>query len=394
MNAQLPAWLQNRKSAAIGSRAVEGLGAALPPHISIAGNRFTLVDAAGNDKMLDTVFMDACIVDVSDVTCKMYFENEWSTNSKDPPTCWSANGVAPSIEAITPQSATCDTCPQNVRGSAESKLNPGMAIKACRDEKWMAVLVPGFNLLFRFQLTPGSFKNFKAYDEKFKGQKQVDISDVLTRFAFETGKNGVLTFAAASYIDEATANLREQALLTKATDVLVGRTDRPRMAALAAPAAAQGTGQQPLLAQQPGTGQPPPNLGYGVTQEQPAGAAPFVPSPAPTAAGPGPTIQSNAPIAAAASPSEPAKRGRRPRATAQTAAPTQQEVQAPFATNQPAAAGAPFGGVAQTAAPATVATAQPASGGAASGAPFGVQTAVAPNPEVSTLLNTIFGPTT
>lgn len=414
MNAPaLPAFLANRKSAGIGSKAVEGLGAPLPPHISIRGNRFTLIDGTGNEQPVMTLNLDVNIIDVSDVTCKMYFGDndgpiKWEAGANDPPACWSANGIAPSVEAMLPQSATCAACRWNERGSATGMDDA--PIKACRDEKWMAVTIVGYGLPFQLRLTPGSFKNFRSYNEKFKGQAAVDISDIVTRITFEQGKNGVLVFDAVSYIDEPMMNAREQFLASKNTDILVGRNDRPRQAALMAPGGATGgiltggTGQAPLLGS---PGQP-----VGVMQTQPQQVqqpAPFVPGTAPGATSPStgsampgfnPGPAQNAPPQFPSDQQQaqpPAKRGRRPKATTQpapnggtpapafagpTAAP-----QAPFmqpAPQQPAFA---------PAAPAAPQQPAFAPGAPPTGAPanFGIAPGVAPNPEVAGLLNTIFG---
>ena len=61
MNAPaLPAYLQNRQSQGVAARATAGMGGILPPHISIKGNQYTLVDAAGNKASAGAV-MYACI---------------------------------------------------------------------------------------------------------------------------------------------------------------------------------------------------------------------------------------------------------------------------------------------------------------------------------------------
>ena len=46
MNA-LPAHLQGRQSRNLAQKAIDNIGAGNPPHLSIAGGRFTLVDVAG-----------------------------------------------------------------------------------------------------------------------------------------------------------------------------------------------------------------------------------------------------------------------------------------------------------------------------------------------------------
>jgi hypothetical protein len=349
----LPTYLQNRQSQRVAEGAADGIGGSLPPHISIRGNEFTLVDAAGNKAEVPEKYLDVCFVDRSELVCKQYYENDYVDGSNEPPTCWSANGVAPSIEAITPQSATCATCEWNARGSDVSKIS-GKAIKACRDEKWTAVILPKYPaMVFQFRVTPGSFKAWKGYTDKFKGQ-QTDLSDVVTRLAFEKGKNGVLTFEATAYIDETLFNAREAATIEKKTDVLVGRNDRPIQAALVAPPA--GGGQAPPLSPPAAQAQTPPGF---TTAASPAfGKSPS--SAAPTA--------------------EPAARRRRR---------TKAEIEAANAAGaaqavHPEPAG--FGGGQAGPAPFRP---EPAPGG---GPPFGIATqAVDPDPAMKGMLDNIFG---
>ena len=226
--AQLPAHLQNRQIKSLTDRAAEGMGSSLPPHISIQGNSFTFIDAAGTEYQPILTF-DAVVVDVSDVMCKRYFDKPWdpSSSTYDPPACWSANGIAPSKEATKPQAAACATCPQNERGSKISALS-GASIKACRDERWIALLVPQMlSMIFQLVITPGSFKNWKAYTETLRNFGK-ELSLGLTRFSFKPKVNGELLFEDVGWVDAATADVIEAAVREKKTDVIVGRNDRPR----------------------------------------------------------------------------------------------------------------------------------------------------------------------
>jgi hypothetical protein len=223
----LPAHLQGRQQRQLVDNALAGMSGALPPHISIGNNRFTLVDAAGGKRPVETLYLDCCIIDVADTLAKMFFEFDYEPGADDPPTCWSPNAIAPSRESVKMQARTCAECPQNVRGSETSKIS-GKPIKACRDEKWLAVVVPGVDLIFQFKITPGSFKAWKGYVERCKSQG-VDMSLLVTRVAFDTegGKTGVLTFAPHNWIDAPVADMRDKAWAGKATDALVGRDNSP-----------------------------------------------------------------------------------------------------------------------------------------------------------------------
>ena len=67
----LPAYLQHGAKK-LNESALLGIGSALPPHISIRGNNFTLVDASGAQQVAGRV-IDVCIADLSDVVCKQFY---------------------------------------------------------------------------------------------------------------------------------------------------------------------------------------------------------------------------------------------------------------------------------------------------------------------------------
>ena len=340
MNA-LPDYLRNRSTPRIADQASEGMGSALPPHISIKGNCFTLIDKAGAKQPLTTTYMDCCVIDVSKVMCKQFYEQDWGPNSDNPPDCFSANGIAPSREASKPQAATCAACEWNVRGSDTSALS-GKPIKACRDEKWIAIILLAYpQMIFQMKVTPGSFKAWKAYTDRFTGQ-EVDLSDVVTRIAFEAGKNGVLTFEASTYIEQTLAVARNNALQGKLTDVLVGRTDQPRLAG--------------PLPQGASTAAP-----SAATQQQVPQGAPLVPFTPATPGAPA-SVTTASPTDAA-----PARRRRRSAATEQEAAPA-----------AAAPAQAPF---------------RPANGPLPpqQEMPFGVGQGAAPDPALAGALQSVFG---
>ena len=372
----LPSYLQTRATKAVATRAAEGIGGSLPPHISIRGNRFTLVDAAGNKKQVDELFLDGCFVDVSDVMCKQFYENpDWTPDSNDPPTCWSANGIAPSRDASTPQAATCAVCDWNVRGSAHSKVS-GKAVKACRDEKWAAFAPAKFpGMLFQLKVTPGSFKAWSAYVKKFEGQS-TDLSDVVTRVTFAPDTNGQLLFEATSYIDEATYKVREAALVGKNTDVLVGRNDVPRQGALGPLDPANFTQALPA---------PPLREVLGTAADVARQATLPLSGPAAGFSSESVSLQTGGPGATAAVSVEPAQKRTR-RTKEQIAA--DNAAKAAGATQGQASPAAPIAPFRPAEAPAK---ADSSFGGQNGGSNFGIGGGVAPNAELQATINSVFG---
>lgn len=363
----LPAYLQNRNTRRLVDDATAGLGTSLPAHISTQGSVFTLVDAAGNEhrltfkaengQMYQQPYLDACVIDLNRAISKRYYGGKkWTPGANDAPLCWSANGDAPSNESAQKQARTCAECKWNERGSATSEKS-GASIKACRDEKWLALLIPQINMdtVFRYVITPGSFANWKAYSEMFK-RTTVDVSEIITRFEFDPAEPNTIKFSSTGqYIDEQTAQTIDRALAAKATDAIVGRDQA--VAQLAAPA--------------PQAALPP-----AAVQAEPA---PFVPAPQPVQPAASPSFQTTAPDLATASPpataspSEAPAPGRRRRNAAPAApAPGQQNLplQAPFPVGNPPGA-----------TPTNAAAPQPT---------FGIQAGVAPDPALSAMLAGIF----
>jgi hypothetical protein len=323
MNAQLPAHLAHRQKRDLATIAVGGINSGSPAHISIAGNRFTLVDEAGNQKPMQTLYLDVCVIDANAAVSKIFFDPripfEPGGDNSNPPICWSDNGIGASAQASQPQNSSCQLCPQNAWGYATSKAT-GKPVKACNDVKKVAVVAPGIDMVFLMRIPPASLKNWGKYCNTLAGHG-VDLPDALTRISFES--QGVLQFEPSpagdqgtSFVDARTAAFTDKAIEGKATDVLIGRNDRPwggqadaqkiayaqaqpdRIAAPPAPVAQPMTPPPQPFSRAPAAG------GFGAAPQTQTTAAPFA---APSA--PDPFAQ-----AGTSSPTDvtPAKKGRGP----------------------------------------------------------------------------------
>lgn len=378
---QLPAHLQGRQVKSLTERASEGMGSTLPPHVSIQGNSFTFIDAAGNEMQPMLTFVGV-IVDIADRMNKKYYDKPYDPNAStyEPPRCWSANGITPTREVANPINPVCETCPANVRGSAISKIS-GAAVKACRDEKWIAFIVPELpSVVFQFIITPGSFTNWKAYTETMRGHG-VELSLALTRFSFQPKVNGVLMFEHVGWIDEPTLVAVEAANQEGKTDALVGRSDPVRQPALAAPVAATALPAPAGVTPAPQPQQeviPPGQSGFGgqAAAQAPFGAAAPFAQAFQAAAAPAATTS------AAAPPSEAPRRRRRPAAEAPAAGPAAAPA---FGQATTAAPQAPFGQPAQ-AAPAAAPSAPFGQGAAPAAGQFGIGGATPVNADMAAML--------
>jgi hypothetical protein len=381
----LPSYLQALQAPDIGAALSANLGSAMPPHVSIEDNRFMLIDAGNNETPVPTFdpkmgpYLDACIVDVNEKMSRIYFGGDFDKKAEGVrPDCFSDNGFAPSISAGNPQSPTCSACPQAVWGS---KINQnGKKVPACTQKQKIALLIPGFNVLFLLAVPPGSHGSLREYTEKCKGNN-INIANLLTRIYFVS--QGVLGFQPIAYIDEPTAQLRQAAYAEKKTDALVGRNDVPRPAGvLAAPtqaAAAPGVAMinGPFASPAPAAAQPTgtPTTPQGSPQwPNPSGTSTIPNTAAPTG------------TAATAFPSEPAPAQRRRR---RTAAEMAEANGAPSAGQAPQQAPFPHPGRQTQQAPGPAFVANPP-GPAAQQGSFGIAQPAAANPELAGMLDDFF----
>ena len=216
----LPVHLQGRQRRDLARIAIEGINGGPPPHISIGDNRFTLVDDAGNEKLVPTHHVDVCVIDANHAVSKIFYDPSKpyvKGGDNGPPICWSDNGIGASAQASQPQNTSCKLCPHD----AWKTKGEG---KACSDGKKLAVIVPGMEMVFLLRIPPASLKNFFKYTQTLAGHG-VDLPDAVTRLEFES--QGILKFTPQGYVDEATAAATDKAIAAKATDQLVGRLDRP-----------------------------------------------------------------------------------------------------------------------------------------------------------------------
>ena len=158
---QLPDYIKAKQGPSLVDRALANVGSPRPPHVSIQGNRFGLVDAAGTKQAVQTLYLDVVIFDLLEHKSKMFYDpdKKWTPESADPPLCWSDNGIGPSSQVSPPAEfetgPTCELCPQNRWGSKISAMT-GEGIKACRDEQKVAVLIPGFEGVYLLTIPPNT----------------------------------------------------------------------------------------------------------------------------------------------------------------------------------------------------------------------------------------------
>ncbi len=270
-----PVQYRNRPQRSLVEDALSGLGAVRPSSISRGGNRFTLVDSAGNTETKALLneegefYLDVVIVDANKHKSRMYYGDKYREDDPRPPKCWSDNGTGPSAQAIEPQHNVCANCPQS---AWNSDINPrtGQGVPACKSYKKIAVVVVGDNTeqVYEMMIPPGSWsgdRGWSRYMETLKLNK-IEPWDVITRMSFTVGSIGVLAFKPTGYVEGDLVQQVEAAWESGVTSQICGMTDVARNPSLpliaksvAAPAAPQ---QQMPPPPQPLTGYPntPPPL--------------------------------------------------------------------------------------------------------------------------------------
>lgn len=230
----LPAHLAARHRPSMTQEALAGLSVSRGAHVSIADNRFTLVDSAGNERPIQMLYLDVVVVDVNPSVSRTYYDpsKPWVKGEGEAPLCFSDNGKAPSSRAQSPQSQICQLCPHAVWGSAKSKMS-GKDIPACQSSKKLAVIVPGdpSKIVYQLKVPPASLDNWKAYILTLVPHG-LEPYDAFTRLSFAS--QGVLAFAPApigegglAYVTPEIVALAEEAWRTKATIEATGKEDLP-----------------------------------------------------------------------------------------------------------------------------------------------------------------------
>ena len=301
----LPTALASRQRRSVLADVQAGLGSSRGAHVSISGNQFVLINAAGAQVSPPALHLDVVIIDANGVTSKKFYPpgNTYDANSNDPPTCFSDNGTGPSVEAMSPQASTCAICDWNKTGSKTSFS--GKPTRACSNRKKLACIIPNDTAVnvYLLDVPPNALTPLKAYSnflsQQASGQegRSMDIADVVTRLTFPDPKDlGKMEFAAIGYADDDyTMQMIEHVDANHLSDATVGRNDKA-----VDPATFKQLGAPTPAAALPPPAAPAPQQFTMPPREAPAqlAAPPAMPAPAPQPSGPPKRRGRQAPVAA------------------------------------------------------------------------------------------------
>jgi hypothetical protein len=131
----LPAYLQgsdDATNALAGTGDGGNLGAR---RISIKGGVFREFIGGKEYRVSEERSMNVVIVKAAPKVSRIFYSGSYVEGETVTPTCWSSDSQRPDEKVKNPQSATCLTCPKNIKGSGQGES------RACRYQQRLAVVL-------------------------------------------------------------------------------------------------------------------------------------------------------------------------------------------------------------------------------------------------------------
>ena len=132
----LPAYLQGTDDAT-NSLAGTGEGGLGSRRISIKGGVFREFIGGKEFRVSEERSMNVVIIKAASKVSRIYYAGSYTEGEAVSPTCWSSDSQRPDEKVKDKQSATCLTCPQNIKGSGQGDS------RACRYQQRLAVVIDG-----------------------------------------------------------------------------------------------------------------------------------------------------------------------------------------------------------------------------------------------------------
>jgi hypothetical protein len=231
---QLPAFARERTGSSALTQALAGKQGGFGNRISIRGGVFRLIAGGKEIASIEERYLDVVIIRAADSIGRTYYAGEFSEEQVTAPLCYSVDGNTPAKDSAEPQSDSCATCPQNIKGSGKNDS------RACRFSQRLAVLLAN-NLegeVLQLQVPAkslfGKEENgqypLQAYARWLAAQK-VDPDIVVTRMKFDTDESAPkLYFKAMRYVSEEEFDIIKEAAESdeakRAVEMTVAQMDR------------------------------------------------------------------------------------------------------------------------------------------------------------------------
>jgi len=164
-------------------------GGASGKRLSVKGCVFRLMVDGKEVTSIEDRYLDVVIVNAAPKVSRVFYAGVYVDGATAPPVCWSKAGDTPDSEVKNPQSASCSTCPQNVRGSGQGDT------RACRYSQQTAIVLANDMEGDVMQLSLAATSIFgKAEGEnrplqdyvRFMMAQGIDVTQLITRLKFDT----------------------------------------------------------------------------------------------------------------------------------------------------------------------------------------------------------------
>lgn len=182
------------------------MGGSGSKRISIEGGVFRMIVSGQEVAANESRAMNIIIVRAADHNSRTFYEGTYVKGAKVRPACWSNDSVKPHPDVKNPQSATCATCPQNIKGSGANDT------RACRYQRRLAVTLENDlnGDIYALSVPPASlFANGEGNKmglqqyARFLGGHGIDVNAVVTEMRFDTNATAPkLTFSAVRPLEE------------------------------------------------------------------------------------------------------------------------------------------------------------------------------------------------
>jgi len=133
----LPAYLKNAADDATNALAGTGEGGLGARRISIKGGVFREFIGGKEYRVSEERSMNVVIIKAAPKVSRIFYAGTYTEGEAVSPTCWSSDSQRPDEKVKEKQSATCLTCPQNIKGSGQGDS------RACRYQQRLAVVLDG-----------------------------------------------------------------------------------------------------------------------------------------------------------------------------------------------------------------------------------------------------------
>lgn len=252
MSIEVPEHLRNGPLAEAAAKALADAAAMAAssnsvPRISLRGREFRLIENGEEIKRVRDG-LDVVIIGVEPEAGRMiktFYAKGYTPGAKEPPTCSSDDGIAPAPWVTEKVSASCQSCPKNVFGSAISPT--GKPTKACRDSKRIWVVLAddpapiSERTLYGMNVTVASLKAFSEHGRKLAALGQGPAVAV-TRIVMLDTEYPQVEFELKAWLDAQTAPQSLKLAAERPWKINYSHAGL----ALSAPDAAASTAQLPL----------------------------------------------------------------------------------------------------------------------------------------------------